>query len=267
MQKTIKEFINLEREWEQCLAGIKQWSYGIGATFGVTGSALSKNTDINDLDLIVILSDPLQTSLLTSQNLPSGFSDRAWREYLELYKLRNIEVFVTHHKVYDQLRLELYPLHVAERILALEQFTVRRIRQGALVDKKTIFYGTDGTTRRLTTRPVPMYGASYAESESCMWEGNTLFVGVHLERLLLSRFILDGLQVEDLRRASWSHLGELFSGLLKDELPFDGKLERIFHIAEKLPIPMRQRIRRILLKQEENRRLYDDWRKVRNFES
>ena len=235
-------------KWSEHLIDIQEWSHLVGATLGITGSALNPGiAHVNDLDLIAILRDPLLLTAPGRPGLPRGFSERGLREYRKCYELRRIEIFVTHQMAFDQIRLEIYPLHVAERILALEQFIVRRIRQGALVEKKTVFHGTDNSTRTVITSPAKINGASYAEIQSCIWEGGTLFVGVHLERLLLARLINDELRVNSLREATWSRLRKIFADLSPAELPYGGKVERIFHAADKLQLCERDRIRRLLL--------------------
>lgn len=237
---------------EECLSDLEQWSQDFAVAFGITGSALNKsNESLNDLDLIAIVRDP------NIQCFPIHFSRVGWKDYLELHKLGEAEVFVTHYEGYERLRLELYPLSIAERILALEEFTIRRIGKGPLRTKPTIFYGVNGSSRFRTTQPISRCGASFAEIESCIWEEGILFVGVHLERLLLAKFFVDELQVDKIQKRAWRDLGKLFGSLSTEDMPFNGEVECIFLGSQKLTPSTRMRIRRLLLQQDEFADSYD----------
>jgi hypothetical protein len=105
----------------------------VGTCFGITGAALTNSGQgINDLDLVMIAPDSVARNGSGPIVLPQRFASRAWNSYLVHFASGTTHVYVTHCPQNTKIRLEFYPLCIAEKILCLDQFAVRRVGQNPL---------------------------------------------------------------------------------------------------------------------------------------
>src|ERR1051325_10177796 len=238
---------NFDPKLMHCITAIDGWCSRNHATFGVAGSFANGGfKDGSDLDIVLILKIPDDSPQKIDSALPDEFYDESWQDFLLLVKTESAYVFGGWSNLSDLIRLEVYPISVVKRILNLEEFVIKRLRKGPVADKKIVLFGTNGSKRERVIRPkhIPAICKFYSEVDSVIWEGDSLFVGMHLERLLLTTLIKDELAVDNIRANTWNAL----AGLLGKQpvLPFGGRFERIFFASRKMSEMKRKEIRQML---------------------
>jgi hypothetical protein len=165
----------------ECLADLDAWCARTGASFGITGSALTDSgKGINDLDLVLVAPNSVVTDESVPIVLPQRFASRAWNSYLVHFGAGTVHAYVTHCPQNTKIRLEFYPLCIAERILRLNQFVVRRLGQSPLSSAARLFRGTNGESKSVPAIMANTDDAYFGEFPSCIWENGVVYVGVHL---------------------------------------------------------------------------------------
>jgi hypothetical protein len=225
-----------------------QWFESQQVTCGISGSyAVGGHTASSDVDLLVVMRTEASELPARQLELPPSFDKSYWSSYITLHQQGQVDIFGCHNSLDPLLRLEVYPETICHRILNLEQFEIRRLKKGPVSPKQHLFYGTNGEMRARIIQPVPRHGAMYSETESVIIEGNAIFVGMHLERLLIAKLIWAAQDFHAYRRRAWGRLAELLCHPANYRLPFEGRFERLFQcskvMSEKIRIEIRHRLR------------------------
>jgi hypothetical protein len=251
MDKPIHDLIHTEMK--ECIKQVEIWNQKSVCSFGITGSALnSELARIKDIDCILVIPD--HTPNKCASDVPKGISLLGWPEYQELYSRNAIEMFVSHFDYDSHIKLEIYPISIAMKMLSLQEFRVRRLGQGPLRDKPTILKGSNGSYLSRPARIQKVKHLYCAENDNCIKDFDSLYIGVHLERLLLTHFIFDNFNIKIARNATWKKLRALFSNIPQDCLPYGGEVENIFTGIQNHTQKKRQEIRKILLGKTVNER-------------
>lgn len=226
---------------------IKRWNQTFPCSFGLTGSGLSKKWgETKDIDFILVVSDLNLRS--SSLRLPYGLSSVGWQSFNRLYDRGSIEMFVTHVRSERYMKLEVYPNSIAKRLLDLQEFTLRRLGQGPLREHPTVLKGFDGQSLVRPARIQKRKNLCSAENDSCIRQNGSLYVGVHLERLLLARFFIDDLGLQAARSGTWSALQTFLENKRHEDLPYAGEVENVFLGIKNFSERKRLSIRRLLMK-------------------
>jgi hypothetical protein len=230
----------------ECLTELDRWCVDHSASFGITGSALlNSEHPSNDIDLVLVVPDDFLRMGEAIDALPRQFASLAWNSYLALFGEGGVHLYVTYCPSDTKIRLEMYPASTARRILALNQFEVRRLGENPLSAVTRVFRGTDGTFKLVPAVFESTEAGHLGEFTSCIWQGIVLYVGVHLERLLLACLVRDNLRIDSFRTQAWAALSQVAH---QASLPLNGEVEHLFVLSDRLPALGKLRLRKLLTK-------------------
>jgi len=174
---------------------------------GITGSVrYSFGRAFNDVDLICVVREESDTPDVGYLLRHWGFDTSGWSEFIELEAQNEAHVFGCWHGICNEVRIEVLSCGMMSRICSREEFLIRRVRRGPLQPKVCTLNGTNGTKRFFQIRPESLGPAKYSAVPNVLISSGQLFVGMHLERILLAHFVEPGHDVNSYLENGWAML-------------------------------------------------------------
>jgi len=229
------------------------WCKKNNAFLGVTGSSQYRNKlQSNDIDLIILINSH-NKSQLSATTCPPYFNETNWEIFKKLYNSGEIDLFGSICKREKKIKIEIYPHEIFLRILSLNQFMIRRLRESPRKSKKIICKGTDGSFKSLDLTPRIIDECVFSEILSVEWDKQILYVGIHLEKLLLSQMIFgDQVYFSMQKEKCYSLIENSIESVSSDVCPYEGEYEKIFFSHKKIPNNLVIKIRNILCRNSSN---------------
>jgi hypothetical protein len=191
MKNFEESYQNLGNYFKNLFLELIAWCKQNDSIFLISGSTIGCEFMAgSDFDFILIVPD---IELLNGSNLqlPKMVNSHNWQHFKQQFEMDEVEIFGTFSTADGINRFEIYPYSIAEKILNFEEIKIRRLKHTPLAIKYEIFYNAFGEKKELEI--VPVIGNSYIQSTtySVIHGDSSLFWGMHVERLFLSRTLFD----------------------------------------------------------------------------
>jgi len=182
------KFIPKNLDYSRFLGLMDEFLFGYDVFLGICGSALSgKWSKGMDLDFLLILPDEYFHKKLLK--LPSFLYQDNYNCVYQGFNKIEFGVIGSYYIDNPLIRVEIYLKSVADNLLNLNVFEINRLKNIPKLNKQEVFFNLNGDTivRELIVKN------NISTTISFINKNNSLFWGMHFERLLLSQNIIDTL--------------------------------------------------------------------------